>query len=620
MRIHRLSPQLANQIAAGEVVERPSSVVKELLENSLDAGATSLHIDVEAGGTKLIRVRDNGRGIYKDDLLLALSRHATSKIHNFDDLEGVGTLGFRGEALPSISSVSRAVLSSKAEGEDSAWQLVVEGREATGEPSPCSHPQGTTVEIRDLFFNTPARRKFLRTEKTEFNHLEEVVRRIALSEFGVAIELKHNNKQVLKLGSAKTDQENSRRIAKICGQAFIDNAVYFDWSASGMRLWGWIGLPTFSRSQADLQYFFVNHRIVRDKLVSHAVKKGYKDVLYHGRFPAFVLYLELPAKEVDVNVHPTKHEVRFRESRLVHDFLFSTIYKVLGDVRPGDDVAAHQVDLAGGEQVNINSVVEQKGSVESVSPRVQSSLPTNRGYSQADYQGQTAVNLAEQFINYGELHPAQEVEHTETPVPSNNELDHNETPPLGYAIGQLQGIYILAENQQGMVLVDMHAAHERVTYERMKTAWAEDSIRRQPLLLPVTINVSETEANLVEEHQSVLVALGLECSRLSTEAVVIRSAPAMLREADVEQLLRDVLSDLKTHGNSSRIKEKINEVLATIACHGSVRANRKVTIPEMNALLRDMERTERSGQCNHGRPTWIQLSLDDLDKLFLRGR
>ena len=619
MRIHRLSPQLANQIAAGEVVERPSSVAKELLENSLDAGATSLHIDVEAGGSKLIRIRDNGRGIYKDDLLLALSRHATSKIQSFDDLEGVSSLGFRGEALPSISSVSRATLSSKAAGEEAAWQLLVDGREAAGEPSPCSHPEGTTVEIRDLFFNTPARRKFLRTEKTEFNHLEEVVRRIALSQFEVAIELKHNGKQVLKLGSAQTEEERSKRIAKVCSQAFIDNAVYFDWSASGMRLWGWIGLPTFSRSQADLQYFFVNHRIVRDKLVSHAVKKGYKDVLYHGRFPAFVLYLELPAKEVDVNVHPTKHEVRFRESRLVHDFLFRTIYKVLGDVRPGDEVASHQVDLTG--EIPTSSQ-QQSQANEPAMPRVQSSLPMGRAYPGKEYQGKTAANLAEQFVNYGELHPTTDVSVSTQSVPvlSPEHAEADEAPPLGYAIGQLQGIYILAENQQGMVLVDMHAAHERVTYERMKLAWAEDSIRRQPLLLPITMNVSESEANLVEEYQELLTALGLECSRMSTETLVVRSTPAMLRDADTEQLVRDVLSDLKTHGSSSRIKEKINEVLATMACHGSVRANRKVTVPEMNALLRDMERTERSGQCNHGRPTWIQLSLDELDKLFLRGK
>ena len=619
MRIHRLSPQLSNQIAAGEVVERPSSVVKELLENSLDAGATSLNIHIESGGIKRIQIRDNGCGIHKDDLVLAMSRHATSKIHNFDDLEGVKSLGFRGEALPSISSVSRATLSSKAQEQDAAWQLVVDGREATGEPQPCSHPQGTTIEIRDLFFNTPARRKFLRTEKTEFNHIHEVVRRIALSQYDLAIELNHNQKQVMKLSAAKSDEERAKRVAKICSQAFIDNAIYFDWSASGMRLWGWIGLPTFSRSQADLQYFFVNHRIVRDKLVSHAIKKGYQDVLYHGRHPAFVLYLDVPPEEVDVNVHPTKHEVRFRESRLVHDFLFSTIYKVLAEVRPGGGQTLPGEE--GDSVFNAPQRTPQSAPMpDTAMPRVQNVMPMQQAYSDGGYQQREAVNVAEQFASYGALHP--ETDTTPTTVASTLPSSDGQTdvPPMGYALAQLQGIYILAENQHGLVLVDMHAAHERVTYERMKEAWADDGVRRQPLLLPVTVHVSEAEASVIEDSTELLNSLGLECDRVSVESIVVRSVPAMLCNADAEQLVRDVLSDLKTYGNSSRVKEQINEVLATMACHGSVRANRKMTVPEMNALLRDMERTERSGQCNHGRPTWVQLTLAELDKLFLRGR
>ncbi len=619
MRVHRLSPQLANQIAAGEVVERPSSVVKELLENSLDAGATSLQIDVEEGGCKLIRVRDTGCGIHKEDLVLAMSRHATSKIQSFDDLEGVTSLGFRGEALPSISSVSRATLSARVEGEESGWQLRVEGREASDNVVPCAHPVGTTVEIRDLFFNTPARRKFLRTVKTEFKHLEEVVKRIALSQFGVAIQLTHNRKMIINLAAVTSDDstERARRIAKLCGQSFIDNAVYFDWSASGMRLWGWIGLPTFSRSQADLQYFFVNQRVVRDKLVGHAVKKGYHDVLYHGRHPAFVLYLELPAEEVDVNVHPTKHEVRFRESRQVHDFLYRTIHKVLADVRPGT-TSAPDSGWAPPQVETGPEGGEEEHSQVAMMPRLQSVLPMRPHYPKSRESSNEAANLAEQFASYGDLHPDSVADDATT----NNDATavQSDVPPLGFAIGQLLGIYIVAENQHGMILVDMHAAHERVTYERMKLAWQDEGIRRQPLLLPVTLNVSESEAAMIEEDAELFTALGFECSRIGPETIVVRTLPAMLHNAETEKLVRDVISDVKAQGGSSRVKEACNTVLATMSCHGSIRANRKMTVPEMNALLRDMERTERSGQCNHGRPTWVQLSLEALDKLFLRGR
>ncbi len=604
MRIHRLSVQLANQIAAGEVVERPSSVVKELLENSLDAGARNIEIDIEQGGAKLIRIRDDGCGIHKDDLALALSRHATSKIHGFEDLEGVASLGFRGEALPSISSVSRALLTSRLTDDSSGWCIQADGSDPDTAPAPAPHPPGTTVEVRDLFYNTPARRKFLRKEKTEFNHLEEVVRRIALSRFEVTIQLTHNARPLLQVRAASNEAEQDKRVAKICGQAFMDHAVRVDWEASGMRLWGWVALPTFSRSQADLQYFYVNGRIVRDKLVSHAVRQGYQDVMYQGRHSAFVLFLEMPPEEVDVNVHPTKHEVRFREGRLVHDFLFRTLHKVLAEVRPGQQRNEVAVAAAPAAVADSSYGVSSRVSIGS-EPRRQHSM---------------ALPVQEKMAAYAALHPqTSEVIESLEPI-SDEGQEHVLAPPLGFALAQLHGIYIVAENSNGLVLVDMHAAHERITYERMKLAWQGEGIQSQPLLIPVTVHVSEQEAGLIDDYADDFLRLGFHCGRLAPDTLAVREVPAVLRDADVASLVRDVLSDIRTHGGSSRIREHINEVLAGMACHGAVRANRKLTIPEMNALLRDMERTERSGQCNHGRPTWVQLNLDQLDKLFLRGR
>ncbi len=593
-RIQLLSVQLANQIAAGEVVERPSSVVKELLENALDAGARRIDIDVEQGGASLIRVRDDGGGIHCDDLALALSRHATSKIHSFDDLVAVQSLGFRGEALPSIASVSRfSIISRTASGD--AWRVESDGREVQPELAPAAHPVGTTVEVRDLFFNTPARRKFLRAERTEFNHLEEVVKRMALSRFDIAFQLRHHDRTVQQLRVATDEAERLKRVAAVCGPAFIDNAAYVDFSVAGLRLWGWIGLPTFSRSQADLQYFYVNGRMIRDRLVAHAVRQAYQDVLYHGRHPAFVLYLELDPETVDVNVHPTKHEVRFRESRLVHDFLFRGLHDALAQVRPETGLAPEP------------------------SPPAMAALPGHgtpmgRAYRSAT-QAPMPLQVQEHIGAYAALHSAPSVESTHSPM-----VEEGAAPPLGYAIAQLHGVYILAENSHGLVLVDMHAAHERITYERMKQARTECGITSQPLLVPVTLQVSEQEARLADEHQPVFLELGFEVSRMGPDTLAIRQVPAALREADVEQLVRDVLADLNTFGTSRRIREHMNELLATLACHGAVRAHRKLGLPEMNALLRDMERTERSGQCNHGRPTWVQLQMDELDKLFLRGR
>ncbi|HBT58180.1 MAG: DNA mismatch repair endonuclease MutL [Pseudomonadales bacterium] len=621
-RIQLLSPRLANQIAAGEVVERPASVIKELLENSLDAGARRIDIDVEQAGVKLLRVRDDGSGIEQDDLPLALSRHATSKIRDLDDLERVATLGFRGEALASVSSVSRLTLTSCPEGGDQAWQVETEGRDMAPNIRPAAHPQGTTVEVRDLFFNTPARRKFLRTEKTEFAHLEEVVKRLALSRFDVGFNLRHNGRPVFSLPPARTEQEARRRVATVCGPAFVEQSRFIDHERSGLRLWGWVGLPTFSRSQADLQYFFVNGRMIRDKLVVHAVRQAYRDVLFNGRHPTFVLFMELDPAVVDVNVHPTKHEVRFRDGRMVHDFLFSTLYRALADQRPGDQSAGEEGE--GGGAPALNPVQAQ---------------PAVSGIDAGVFSGQQRMALNEPPARWeaGTMPlPGQQVQSrppagtgaayaglygapaADAGLPDSGKDEA--IPPLGYAVAQLHGVYILSENAAGLVVVDMHAAHERITYERLKLAMDQEGLRSQPLLVPETLAVSQREADCADEHADWFARLGMSLQRMGPESLAIREVPALLRQADAEQLVRDVLSDLLEYGTSDRIQAHLNELLATMACHGAVRANRRLTLAEMNGLLRDMEQTERSGQCNHGRPTWTQLSMAELDKLFLRGR
>ncbi|MGS2723126.1 DNA mismatch repair endonuclease MutL [Porticoccus sp. GXU_MW_L64] len=605
-QIHKLSPRLANQIAAGEVVERPASVIKELLENSIDAGASRVDVEVEAGGVKLMRIRDNGRGVDKDDLPLALSRHATSKIVELEDLEAVQTLGFRGEALASICSVSRLAMTSNNSEGQSGWKAVSEGREMEVHLEPAPHPQGTTVEVRDLFFNTPARRKFLRTEKTEFNRIDDVMKKLALSHFNVAFSLRHNNKTLFTMRPAENQLEQERRVAQICGPAFMEQAVYLDINRGGLRLWGWMGLPTFSRSQADMQYFFVNGRAIRDKVVTHAVRQAYQDVLYHGRHPAYVLFLELDAADVDVNVHPTKHEVRFRDSRSVHGFIYSTLNQTVAEVRPGESLTASQEQPVPASASPVSIADSNQG--------LRSTMGLGLGYQMS---APPPRPVQEQVSHYGALHqPAP----TATQPAIANAGDNEEIPPLGYAVAQLKGIYIVAENAEGMVLVDMHAAHERITYERMKVAYEQQGMASQPLLVPETLAVSQREADSAEQHHGVFEALGFQLQRAGPESLLVREIPALTRGADVEPLVRDVLSDLLEHGSSDRIAAHINEILGTMACHGSVRANRRLTIPEMNALLRDMEHTERSGQCNHGRPTWTQMSLVELDKLFLRGR
>ena len=601
-RINSLSKRLANQIAAGEVVERPASVIKELLENSLDAGATRLQIDVEQGGVKLMRVKDNGCGIHKDDLALALSRHATSKIIELTDLENITSLGFRGEALASISSVSRfhIISNSSEESGSSGWKVEVEGQEVEVSVSPAAHPQGTSAEVRDLFFNVPARIIFLKTEKTEFTSIDEVIKRIALSRFDVQFNLKHNQRTIHQLLPAISEQERQRRVSLVCGPVFVDNSVYIDVERSGLRLWGWVSLPTFSRSQSDLQYFYVNGRTIRDKLVTHAVKQAYRDVLFHGRHPAYMLYLELAPSSVDVNVHPTKHDVRFRDSRLVHDFLFSALHKALAEVTPSVQIASQHAGMTGTESKFAHDDPKVYGKQASL----RLAEPTTAPYgAYATTNVRDHDQIQEQIASLAKLNAGNE-----------------EVPPLGYAIAHLHGIYILAQNKEGLIIVDMHAAHERIIYERMKVACKSERLKMQPLLVPLSIAVSQSEADCAAAQKKELLGLGIELDKLTDEAIVVRQVPSILKDSDVEQMVRDVLSDVLEYGSSDRIQAHQEELLSTMACHGSVRANRHLTIPEMNSLLRDMEATERSGQCNHGRPTWVCQSLSELDKLFLRGQ
>ncbi len=604
-RIHVLSTHLANQIAAGEVVERPLSVVKELVENSLDAQATAIDVEVEQGGIRLIRIRDNGCGIHEADLALALKRHATSKIKTSDDLHRVQSLGFRGEALPSIASIARVTLRSLYEGAARACQVKSDGSDDISAPEPAAHPQGTTVEVRDLFFNTPGRRKFLKAEKTEFSHIETSLKRIALSRFDVAFSLSHNQRPVFNLPRADSQEQQLKRVAQICGQSFVDHALQIDFAAGSLRLWGWTGLPAFSRSQADMQYFYVNGRADKDKVVSHAVRQAYQDVLFHGRHPVYVLYLEIEPALVDVNVHPTKHEVRFRDSRSVHEFIYRIVHDTIAGVSPADHQSPY-INL----QQDAHSITESVSRGDSGYAARASSPFISRS---SDAQQSMPLKVKEQLADYAALY-GRIVSH------GRDEQSAQDIPPLGFAVAQIHGIYILAENGQGLVIVDMHAAHERITYERLKSAFDENSVRSQPLLVPISIAVSENEVKLAEQHRDIFEALGLLVEPMGKETLVIRQVPSILRDADAGSLLRDVLSDIVVHGDSQRIRREINELLATMACHGSVRANRKLTLPEMNALLRDMEQTERSGQCNHGRPTWIQLDMRQLDKMFLRGQ
>ena len=574
MPIRKLDASLINQITAGEVIERPASVVKELVENSLDAGAKTVRVQIEEGGKRRISVADDGSGIAQDELALALARHATSKLDCAEDLWRIQTLGFRGEALPSIASVSRLTLTSATGEDEHGWRV-----EEAAAPAPRPHPRGCTVDVRDLFYNTPARRKFLRADATEWKHIATALRRLALGHLAVTFEASHDGRAQLQYPRVGEGTGEAARLEAILGREFAEQSVFFEDAADGLRVCGWLGLPTYSRSQPDQQFLYVNGRYVRDKTVAHAVRKAYEDVLYGQRYPCYVIYLEAPSGAVDVNVHPSKLEVRFRESRQVHHVVSHSIAQAIGTVRPGEGGhdAAHFRNL-----VNENPQAQQPAMP----------LPAARA------SGAPAGLRAD-------LHP---------PKAS------ADMPPLGFARTQLHGIYVLAENEHGLVLVDMHAAHERITYERLKASRDASGVRMQPLLVPQSLNLSEAEAACVGEHQEALQSFGLDMAAASPTQVQIRAVPSLLARADPVALVRDVVADLMEHGRSRRIAEMENELLASMACHGAVRAGRQLTMEEMNALLREMEETERSGQCNHGRPTWVQLSIDQLDKLFMRGQ
>lgn len=636
-RIHVLDPRLANQIAAGEVVERPASVTKELLENAIDAGSRRIEVEVEQGGARLIKVRDDGVGIGEADLPLALARHATSKIESLEDLEGVSSLGFRGEALASISSVSRLeLISNAADDPRDGWRVVAEGRGMEARVTPAPHPRGTSVSVRDLFFNTPARRKFLRTEKTEFAHVEEAFRRQALSRYDIAWVLRHNQKTVHQLPPGDSPAARERRIAALLGKNFIEHARYIEREAGALRLSGWVGLPTHSRAQADQQYFFVNGRVVRDRLVAHAVRQAYRDVLFNGRHPVFVLYLDLDPDVVDVNVHPTKHEVRFRDGRMVHDFLYSSLHHCLAHTQP----VAESSDA---EEAGVHAAEQQvqEASEDGAAPAARHRWE-QQGIALAPASGHPGAARVRRFMQgYQALHPDHE-EKLLTPqtlagaegadpdpgnvvceaafTPTMPAQDPAAPPPLGYALAQLHGVYILAQNSEGLVLVDMHAAHERIVYERMKQQWAQNAIDMQPLLVPVSLAASRAEVATVEAECDAIAKLGIELDIAGPETLLVRQLPALLAQADPEPLVREMLAELAQFGRSRQVETRIHTLLSTMACHGSVRANRRLTLDEMNALLRDMERTERSDQCNHGRPTWIKMDMKALDKLFMRGQ
>ncbi|WP_099603751.1 DNA mismatch repair endonuclease MutL [Stenotrophomonas maltophilia] len=626
--IRPLPEILINQIAAGEVVERPASVVKELVENAIDAGASRVDIDLEEGGVRLIRIRDNDSGIAPEQLPLAVSRHATSKIADLDDLESVATLGFRGEALPSIASVSRFTLSSRRAHDEHGSALQIEGGKI-GEVTPRAHAPGTTVEVRELFYNVPARRKFLRAERTELGHIEEWLRSLALARPDVELRVSHNGKASRRYKPG--DLYSDARLAETLGEDFANQAVRVDHSGAGLRLHGWIAQPHYSRASADQQYLYVNGRSVRDRSVAHAVKMAYGDVLYHGRQPAYVLFLELDPTRVDVNVHPAKHEVRFRDSRLVHDFVYRTLKDALADTRAGmsaQEIGAgpvHPVDAAAAPMAS-SAGASGFGLARGPAPGAGSG-GGGGGFSGWRPQQPLGLQVADAPAAYAALYAAPAGAGRGAalpPMPTENGLPVTSAdagvPPLGYAIAQLHGIYILAENAEGLIVVDMHAAHERIGYERLKNAHDGIGLQSQPLLVPITLAVGEREADTAESEAETLAALGFEVTRAGPGSLHVRSVPALLAHAEPEGLLRDVLTDLREHGQSRRVASARDELLSTMACHGAVRANRRLTVPEMNALLRDMEITERSGQCNHGRPTWARFSLAEIDRWFLRGR
>jgi DNA mismatch repair protein MutL len=617
MLIRVLPDQLIHQIAAGEVVERPASVVKELIENSLDAGARQVDVEIEAGGVALCRVRDDGCGIAPDELALALARHATSKIARVEDLESVRTLGFRGEALPSIASVARVALTSRRPHETVAHSITAADGVVSA-PVPAPHPPGTTVEVRDLFFNVPARRKFLRAERTELAQVQRLVERFVLHRFDAGIRLSSQRRVLIEHRAARDERDRDLRVASVLGDDFIANALKLDHAASGMRLTGWFCMPTYARNQADQQFFYLNGRPLRDKLVASAVRLAYRDVLFHGRQPAYVLALEMDPARVDVNAHPQKLEVRFREPGLVHDFLFRTLERALAETRP-TQAAAHAVPAARFGSPYDASAAPARYSMfdwrDALGPAVRDAVP---GIGPRDAAATAAGNgspLASGGSPLASDGSPLAPDGSPLAAAAGNDID----APLGHAIAQLHGVYILAEASRGLVLVDMHAAHERTVYERLKAARASSGSAAQSLLIPVTVNVAVAEADTAMARASLLRESGFEITRSGPTQLTVRALPALLARADAATLLREVIAQLEEHGHEgpARVQDRI---LGTMACHSAVRANRRLELREMNALLREMETTLRSDQCVHGRPTWSFIGMDELDRLFLRGR
>ena len=662
-RIAALPDHLVNQIAAGEVVERPANALKEIVENSIDAGATAIEVELAGGGIRLIRVSDNGGGIHPDDIELALHRHATSKIKTLNDLEHVASMGFRGEGLASIASVSRLTLTSRQDGSAHATQVKAEDGKLSS-PTAAAHPVGTTIEAAELFFNTPARRKFLKSENTEYAHCATMLERLALAHPHIAFSLKRDGKQVFKLPA----QSLHERIAAIVGEDFQAASLEIDSGNGALRLYGAIAKPTFAKGKTDKQYCFVNHRFVRDKVMLHAVKQAYRDVLHNALTPAFVLFLDLPPEAVDVNVHPTKTEIRFRDSQQVHQLVFHTLNKALADTRADltesvgnagevlHEITGIRPAATSSENEHSEFHPNPTASSENIfatAPSTHVSEPRNAfssgktapmPYQAARAPQQRSLSLRESraaLNTYAELFKntaADEADielaqfeqarfgntsatSSENPARTFSDDPNPELPPLGFAIAQLLGIYILAQAEDSLLLIDMHAAAERVNYEKMKRQRQENgNLQSQRLLIPVTFAASHEECAALADHADALAGFGLELSDMGGNTLAVRAVPAMLGKADVVSLAKDVLGELAQVGSSQTIEEHENHILATMSCHGSVRAGRQLILPEMNALLRDMENTPRSNQCNHGRPTWVKLTLKELDALFLRGQ
>lgn len=606
-KIHVLDNHLVNQIAAGEVIERPASIVKELLENSLDAGANQIELALKQGGMKSIVIKDNGSGIDKDDLALAITSHATSKISNLHELEHVTTMGFRGEALASIASVSQIKITSKTADNDHAYQIT-NGRTVL----PAAHPTGTSIEVADLFFNIPARKRFLKTEKTEFSHAEDWFVKIALSRPDVSFTLKHNERVVHHWPADSSNYEENRH-----QYIFADGSeqtVFIDESHAGLRLWGWVGSPNIAKSNAGKQFFYVNQRCIRDKLVAHAVKQAYQDVLFHGRHPVFLLYLELDPSTVDVNAHPAKQEVRFHESRLVHDFIFSTIHRHLAQPK--------STSMAVVSSVEHNDKISENQQQSSYHNTDFNRLPPSLKYTAQPSSKLSSKSSLSEYQLLPSAHRQKDLlAQVGQAVEPTNHSTSEQAKPLGDAIAQLHGIYILAESSQGLIIVDMHAAHERIVYERLKQSFYSENTAQQNLLVPVAVELTIEQSEVVEDKQSTLAQLGFGYDLTGPRSIALRAIPAILSKHNSENLMLGVLDCMVNQQQDNLSSDAfINPILATMACHAAVRANHRLSIGEMNTLLREMEVTERSDQCNHGRPTWTQLTIDELDKLFLRGQ